>query len=337
MAREIEPMKALVTGGGGFLGRYIVEELLARGDSVRVLGRSRYPALERRGVETVQADIREEAAVVKALEAIDVVFHVAALPDLWGKWEDLYSINVNGTRNVLHACRIQGVSRLVYTSTPSVVFDQTDLCAVDEAYPYPDRYICHYPATKAIAERLVLKAHTKGDLLTVALRPHLVWGPGDRHLIPRVVERAKARQLYIVGDGSNRVDITYVENAAAAHILAADHLKPGSPVAGQAYFVSQGEPVVLWDFINQLLEKLEIPKITKAVSYRAAWAIGAILELLYGVLPLRGEPRMTRFLAAQLARSHYFDITKARRDLGYSPRVSTAEGLERLVREFRKR
>jgi len=244
---------------------------------------------------------------------------------------------VNGTRNVLHACRIQGVSRLVYTSTPSVVFDQTDLCAVDEAYPYPDRYICHYPATKAIAERLVLKAHTKGDLLTVALRPHLVWGPGDRHLIPRVVERAKARQLYIVGDGSNRVDITYVENAAAAHILAADHLKPGSPVAGQAYFVSQGEPVVLWDFINQLLEKLEIPKITKAVSYRAAWAIGAILELLYGVLPLRGEPRMTRFLAAQLARSHYFDITKARRDLGYSPRVSTAEGLERLVREFRKR
>jgi len=166
---------------------------------------------------------------------------------------------------------------------------------------------------------------------------HLVWGPGDRHLIPRVVERAKARQLYIVGDGSNRVDITYVENAAAAHILAADHLKPGSPVAGQAYFVSQGEPVVLWDFINQLLEKLEIPKITKAVSYRAAWAIGAILELLYGVLPLRGEPRMTRFLAAQLARSHYFDITKARRDLGYSPRVSTAEGLERLVREFRKR
>lgn len=329
-------MKALVTGGGGFLGRYIVAELLARGDSVRVLGRSRYPALEQQGVEAIQADIREEEAVVKALEGIDVVFHVAALPVLWGKWEELYSINVDGTRNVLQACKRQGVRRLVYTSTPSVVFDQTDLCAIDEAYPYPDRYICHYPATKAIAEKLVLDAHAKGDLLTVALRPHLVWGPGDRHLIPRVLERAKAGQLYIVGDGSNRVDITYVENAAAAHVLAADCLQPGAPVAGRAYFISQGEPVLLWDFINQLLERIGVPKITKAVSYRAAWTIGAFLELLYGVLPLRGEPRMTRFLASQLARSHYFDITRARRDLGYSPRVSTAEGLERLAREYRQ-
>lgn len=325
-------MRALVTGGGGFLGRYIVEELLARGDAVRVLGRSPYPELERLGVQTVQADIRDEAAVVRACEKVDVVFHVAALPLLWGKFEDLYGTHVEGTKNVLKGCRAHRVPKLVYTSTPSVVFEQTDLCGVDESHPYPERYICHYPATKAIAERLVLRANGSEGLLATALRPHLIWGPRDRHLIPGVLRRARAGRLFIVGDGSNRVDITYVENAAWAHLLAADRLEPGSPVAGRAYFISQGEPVLLWDFINRLLESLGIAKITRAVPYRAAWMLGAVSEILHGLLPLRGEPRMTRFLASQLARSHYFDLSRARRDLGYAPRVSTAEGLERLVR-----
>lgn len=337
MAREIEPMRALVTGGGGFLGRYIVEELLARGDSVRVLGRSSYPELQRPGVATLRADIRDEAAVVRACEQVDVVFHVAAVPLLWGQFGELYSIHVQGTKNVLRGCHTHRVPKLVYTSTPSVVFDQTDLCGVDESYPYPDCYICHYPATKAIAERLVLQANGEEGLLTTALRPHLIWGPRDRHLIPGVLQRAKAGRLFIVGDGTNRVDITYVENAAWAHLLAADRLEPGSPVAGQAYFISQGEPVVLWDFINQLLERLGVAKITRAVPYRAAWMMGAVLEIVHGLLSLRAEPRMTRFLASQLARSHYFDISRARRDLGYTPRVSTAEGLERLVRALEAR
>ena len=329
-------MKALVTGGGGFLGRYIVEKLVGRGDSVRVLARGRYPELESLGVETVQTDLRDQSAVVKACEKVDVVFHVAALPAIWGKWKDFYGINVQGTRNVLAGCRAHGVSRLVYTSTPSVVFDQSDLCNVDEAYPYPGRYNCHYPATKAMAERIIIDANGQEGLLTTSLRPHLVWGPRDKHLIPKILQRAKARQLHIVGDGLNKVDITYVENAAEAHLLAADHLKVDSPVAGQAYFISQGEPVVLWDFINQLLERLGIPQISKAVSYRAAKSIGALLELVYTVLSLNGEPRMTRFLASQLARSHYFDISRARRDFGYSPRITTSEGLERLVDYMRQ-
>ncbi|MFQ5903140.1 MAG: NAD-dependent epimerase/dehydratase family protein [Candidatus Binatia bacterium] len=325
-------MKALVTGGGGFLGRYVVEKLMARGDSVRVLGRSRYPELERLGVATMQADLRDQAAVVKACEKVDVVFHVAALPAIWGKWKDFYGINVEGTKNVLAGCKVHGVSRLVYTSTPSVVFDQSDICNVDETYPYPDRYNCYYPATKAMAEKFVIDANGQDNLLTTSLRPHLVWGPRDNHLIPRILQRAKAQQLFIVGDGTNKVDITYVENAADAHLLASDYLKVGSPVAGQAYFISQGEPVVLWDFINHLLERLGIPKITKAISYGTAKSVGAVLELAHKVLCLSGEPRMTRFLAAQLARSHYFDISKARRDFGYSPRITTSEGLERLVR-----
>jgi len=331
MAREIEPMKALVTGGGGFLGRYMVEKLMARGDSVRVLGRSRYPELEQLGVETVQADLRDPSAVTKACENIDVLFHVAALPAVWGKWQDFYSINVEGTKNVLAGCRARGVSKLVYTSTPSVVFDQSNLCNIDESYPYPRSYNCYYPATKAMAERLVIAANGRDGLLTTALRPHLVWGPQDNHLIPKVLQRARAGQLVIVGDGLNKVDITYVENAADAHLQAADHLRAGSPVAGQVYFISQGEPVLLWDFINQLLERLGIPKVTRAISYRTARVLGAMLEVVHTLFALREEPRMTRFLAAQLARSHYFDISKAKRDFSYSPRISTAEGLDRLV------
>lgn len=331
MGGKKDCVKALVTGGGGFLGRYIVEKLVARGNSVRVLGRGRYPDLEKLSVETARADLREADAVVKACEKIDVVFHVAALPAIWGKWNDFYSINVEGTKNILAGCRAQGVSRLVYTSTPSVVFDQTDLCNIDETAPYPSSYNCYYPETKAIAERLVISANGSDGLLTTSLRPHLVWGPRDNHLIPKVLERAKSGQLFIVGDGLNKVDITYVENAADAHLQAADHLREGSAVAGQAYFISQGEPVLLWDFINQLLERLGIPKVTKTLSYRAARSIGAALELIHTVFSLRGEPRMTCFLASSLARSHYFDISRARRDFGYSPRISTAEGLERLV------
>ncbi len=328
-------MKALVTGGGGFLGRYIVEKLIARGDSVRVLGRSNYPELDKLGAETVRADLRNADAVSRACAKIDTVFHVAALPAVWGKWRDFYGINVEGTKNVLAGCKARGVPRLVYTGTPSVVFDRSDLCNIDESYPYPKSYNCYYPETKAIAERIVIAANAKDGLVTTSLRPHLVWGPRDNHLIPKVLQRARARQLFIVGDGSNKVDITYVENAADAHLQAADHLREGSPVAGQAYFISQGEPVVLWDFINRLLERLGIPKVTKAISYDSAKSIGAVLETIHTLLCLRREPRMTRFLAAQLARSHYFDISKAKRDFGYSPRIGTAEGMERLVAYLR--
>ena len=329
-------MKALVTGGGGFLGRYIVEKLIARGDSVRVLGRSNYPELDKLGAETVRADLRNADAVSRACAKIDTVFHVAALPAVWGRWRDFYGINVEGTKNVLAGCKARGVPRLVYTGTPSVVFDRSDLCNIDESYPYPKSYNCYYPETKAIAERIVIAANAKDGLVTTSLRPHLVWGPRDNHLIPKVLQRARARQLFIVGDGSNKVDITYVENAADAHLQAADHLREGSPVAGQVYFISQGEPVVLWDFINQILERLGIPRVTKSISYGAARSIGAVLEMVHALFCLHAEPRMTRFLAAQLAKSHYFDISKAKRDFGYSPRITTAQGLERLVDFIRR-
>ena len=325
-------MKALVTGGGGFLGRHIVMKLLARGDTIRVLGRRRYSDLEKIGVESVQADVQDASVVERACLGMDAVFHVAAHAGYWGSWQSYYGPNVVGTQNVLTGCRKAGVRKLIYTSTPSVVSASGNLEHVDERIPYPAHYDCPYPATKAAAERLVLTTNGKDRLLTIALRPHLIYGPGDPHLFPRIIDRARRGLLVQVGDGTNRVDVTYVENAADAHLLAADRLGDGSPVNGQAYFISQGTPVALWPWINAILTALGIPGVHRKISHRAARTVGAAMEMAYTVLPLRGEPRMTRFLADQLATSHYFDIAKARTDLGYEPRISTEDGLEKTLK-----
>ena len=324
-------MKALVTGGGGFLGGAIVRQLHARGDRVTALGRNRYPDLERLGIATVQVDIRDADALRKACAGMDVVLHVAALPGIWGKRSTFWAINVDGTRNVIDACRQVRVPRLVYTSSPSVVFGEAPLCGVDESQPYPDRYLADYPETKAVAERMVLEANGP-NLATVALRPHLIWGPGDPQLIPRIVDRARRGRLVQVGDGTNLVDITYIDNASTAHLLAADALL-ASPerCGGRAYFISQAEPVAIWSWIGGLLERLGVAPVRRRVSYASARRAGWLLERMYKLLGITAEPPMTRFLASQLARSHYFDTAAARRDLGYEPVVTTALGLDRLI------
>jgi len=323
-------LHALVTGAGGFLGRYIVEQLVARGDRVRTLSRGKYAELDRLGVETMQGDIQDAGAVERACEEVEVVFHVAAVAGIWGPWRHYHGINTLGTSNVLAACRKQGVGRLVYTSSPSVTFAGRDQCGVDESVPYPTRWLCHYPHTKALAEQEVLATNGAGGLATCSLRPHLIWGPRDQHLIPRLIERARRGQLRQVGDGTNRIDAVYVENAAMAHLQAADALRPDSPVAGRAYFITNGEPVNCWQWINEILALAGLPPVKRRISRQTAYAAGAVLEGLWTVLGRSDEPRMTRFLAAQLATSHYFDISAARRDFGYKPRVSMAEGMRRL-------
>lgn len=327
-------MKALVTGAGGFLGLYIVEQLRARGDEVRGFCRGSYPELGKLGVETVRGDIRKRDEAIAACEGVDVVFHVAAIAGIGGPWSDFHEINTLGTRHILEGCRKHKVGRLVYTSSPSVTFDGTDQEGVDESGPYPQRFLAHYPHSKSIAEREVLEASDTDGVLTCALRPHLIWGPRDRHLIPRLLSRARSGRLRRVGDGKNLVDMIYVENAAEAHLQAADALSDGSPVAGRAYFLSQGEPVNCWDWINQILALADVPPVEKSISASSAYRLGAVLEGMYRVLGLKGEPPMTRFLAAQLSTHHYFDITRAREDFGYSPRVSTEEGMRRLGLEL---
>ncbi|MBI3837494.1 MAG: NAD-dependent epimerase/dehydratase family protein [Planctomycetia bacterium] len=322
-------MLALVTGAGGFLGQYIVEQLLARGDRVRTLTRGRYPELERLGAQCVRADLRDAPATSEACAGVDVVFHAAGVAGIWGPWDHYYGINYLGTKNIIDGCRTHGVPRLIYTSSPSVTFDGRAQEGIDERAPYPKRWLCHYPHTKALGEQAVLAANCN-ELLTCVLRPHLIWGPRDRHLVPRLIARARAGQLRRVGDGTNRIDMVYVDNAAQAHLQAADALKSGLKVAGGVYFVSQGEPVNCWAWIDEILALAGLAPVKRSISLATAWRVGAALEIVHRVLGLSGEPRMTRFLAAQLGTSHYFDIGRARHDFGYVPKISTGEGMRRL-------
>ena len=323
----------LVTGGGGFLGLVMVRKLRQRGDRVTVLARSRHASVEALGAESLQGDLADREVALAACRGRDVVFHVASKAGIWGPEAEYQRINVQGTRNLLDGCREAGVPRLVYTSTPSVIYHPSaSLEGVDESLPYPERFECAYARTKAAAERMVLEAHGRDGLSTVALRPHLIYGPGDPHLVPRVLQRAREGRLVRVGTGENRVDLTFVENAADAHLLAAERVETAG---GRAYFLSDGEPVLLWKWLADLLTQMGIPPVRRSMPYGAAWALGAAMEGVYALLRLKGEPRMTRFLASQLATSHWFDISAARRDLGYEPRVSGAEGTRRLVEWLR--
>lgn len=322
--------RALVTGGGGFVGLAIVRQLVANGVETSVVGRHQYPAVEEVGARCLIGDIRDREFLEQAFREHDTVFHVAAKAGIWGDRESYYSINVQGTENVVEACRTNNIRALVYTSTPSVVFDGSDLQGLDEALPYSSSPLCHYAETKILAEKKVLAANSEA-LQTTAIRPHLVWGPGDTQIIPRLIQRGRQGSLKIVGKGSNKVDISYIDNVADAHILAARNLVFSKTAAGQAFFISQGEPVVLWEWINDLFQKISIQPVRKHVSFKTAYRVGTVLEWLYNLLRLESEPQMTRFLAEQLAMSHWFSIAKAETILNYSPKVSTSEGVERLV------
>lgn len=328
-AWDLTGKRILVTGGNGFLGRSIVEKLLQRDTCVRSLARSDAPELRALGVETHRGSLEDLALVRRAVEGMDAVIHTAAKAGVWGDPAEFRSINQTGTENILHACRTTGVRRLVYCSTPSVVFDGADLEGVDESTPYPEHYESAYPETKAMAEKRVLSA-AGPDLGTVSLRPHLIWGPRDPHFIPRIVGRSRSGRLRMVGDGTNLVDTVYVDNAADAHLLATERLEPGSAISGKSYFVSQGEPIAVGTMINHLLEAAGEPPWTRSVPPTLAYAGGALLETLYRVLRRRDEPMVTRFLARELSTAHWFDIGAARRDLQYEPAVDLPEGLERL-------
>jgi len=322
-------MKALVTGGGGFLGGVIVRTLRERGDLVRSFSRSAHLDLAGLGVEQIQGDLSDSALLIKAATGCDIVFHVAAKAGIWGSYDEFYNANVTGTINVLSACRANGISRLVYTSSPSVVFDGRDVEGGDESLPYPAHYHAHYPHTKALAEQIVLEANS-ADLATVSLRPHLIWGPGDNHLVPRIVSKGRAGKLRRIGSRPCLVDTVYVDNAAQAHLLAADRLLPGAGIAGKAYFISNGEPLPLWEMVNRILAAAGLPPETRSIPPGLAYAAGAVCEGLWNLLRLSGEPPMTRFVAKELATAHWFKIDAARRDLCYQPQVTISEGLERL-------
>jgi len=325
-------MKILVTGGGGFLGQALCKGLIERGHQVLAFNRGHYPALQAMGVGQIRGDLADAQAVMHAVAGVDAVFHNGAKAGAWGSYDSYHQANVVGTDNVIAACRAHGVGKLVYTSTPSVTHRAThpvEGLGADEV-PYGENFQAPYAATKAIAEQRVLAAND-AQLATVALRPRLIWGPGDQQLVPRLAERARAGRLRFVGDGQNKVDTTYIDNAALAHFLALEHLAPGAACAGKAYFISNGEPLPMRELLNKLLAAVDAPPVTRSISFRNAYRIGAVCERLWPLLRLRGEPPMTRFLAEQLCTPHWYSMEPARRDFGYVPRVSIEEGLLRLA------
>jgi len=324
-------MQTLITGGNGFVGRYIVEQLLARGDRVRVLGRGSYPELAALGAECVRADLAApdtSGALASAMRGVEVIFHVAAKAGVWGSFDDFYRNNVTATQRVVRAAERAGVPKLVYTSSPSVAIGEADLEGVDESTPYPERYLAPYPQTKAMAERFVL---ARTELATTAIRPHLIWGPRDPHIFPRLLARARSGRLAQIGDGTNLVDVTYVENCAEAHILAADRLGERSPLRGRAYFIGQERPVNLWQFINEVVTRAGLKPVRRKLSLATALRLAGAMEATYRALGIGAEPPLTRLTVTQMARSHWFDHSAAQRDFGYGPRISIEEGLRRTV------
>lgn len=321
-------MRILVTGGGGFLGQAIVRQLVERGDSVSTINRSDYPELAALGVTCHRGDIADRDAVAAAVDGVDAVIHVAAKagPGLYAP--DFVAANVVGTGNVIDACRKHGVRYLVHTSSPSVVHAGGDIDGGDESLPYPDHFPAPYPATKAEAEQLVLAANGNA-LKTCALRPHLIWGPGDNQLLPRLIERNRAGRLKLPAP-EKLIDTVYIDNAAESHLQALDNLAGPATAAGRAYFISNGEPRPVGEMLSMMLAAGgEKPKLG-SVSPVAAMAAATVVEWFWRAARRRSDPPLSRFVVEHLATAHWFDITAARRDLGYEPRISIEEGLRRL-------
>lgn len=356
----------LVTGGTGFLGSHLVEQLLTAKRQITVVSRQPRPELKARGIRVVVGALDDPTVCAQAVRDVSTVFHVAARVGVWGRYEDFHRDNVTATEALLAAAQAAQVKRFIHTSTPSVVYNGGDLAGADESLPLTTDCPSPYPLTKAIAERTVLAAN-RPDFLTIALRPHLIWGIGDPHLVPRILAKARAGRLRIVGPGTNRVDMVHITNATAAHLAAENALTPApvpvtlssppnvcnllsdkppeiSPnrrdtvdkipppaAAGKAYFITNDEPVNLWEWINELLAALGEPPLTKRISLSAASRLGGICEIIWRLFRLQGEPPMTRFIAAELAKDHWFDLSAAKRDLGYTPTVTMAAGTAELI------
>ncbi len=332
----MESQTILVTGGGGFLGSAVVRALLAQGHDVRSLSRQHYPALEALGVPQFPVDLATGgAALEQALQGVQAVVHCAAKAGVAGSADSFDRANRVGTLRLLEAATAQGVERFVHTSSPSVCFDGRDHVQASNDLPYATEFLAAYPRSKAAAEQAVLAAHDPQGLRVVALRPHLIFGPNDPHILPRLLDKAARGKLRRVGDGRNEVSVTYVDNAAEAHVQALEALTPHSPAGGQAYFVGQKQAVRLWDWIGEVLAGVGLPPLSSAISAQAAYRIGAVCEALWRWTRRSGEPPMTRFVAQQLATSHSYSLDPLERDLGYRERIPLDVATQRTIEAFR--
>ncbi|HDS08141.1 MAG TPA: NAD-dependent epimerase/dehydratase family protein [Bacteroides sp.] len=328
-------MNVLVTGGGGFMGMALIKRLIAEGHRVTSLSRREYPLHWALGISSIQADIRDADALENACRDKDLVYHLAAKIGNWGNYKDFYSVNVTGTGNVISGCRNQGVPGIIYTSCSSVVFDGNDLEGIDESYPYPEKQLSLYADTKAVAERLILEANSE-TLKTISLRPHLVWGPYDTHLIPWILKNAASGKLRRIGDKEYFKDTTYIDNMTDALVLAAKALESNPRACGRALFITNGEPARVWDYFNSILQVAGYEPVKKKIPERLILTAAGLSEWFHRVFRLESEPFMTRHTIKELCSNHWFDISAARELIGYTPRVSNSEGFRQLKSYLRK-
>jgi nucleoside-diphosphate-sugar epimerase len=325
-------MNALVTGGGGFIGSALVKELVNKGLRVTSFSRNDYPALRKTGIDVKQGDLSDCDSVVQACKDKDIIFHVAAKAGISGCYRDYYRTNVIGTSNIIHACKMNNIKYLIYTSSASVVFGGSNIEGADESIPYPARPVSYYTATKGLAEQLILNANSP-NLRTLSLRPHLVYGRGDNHLLPRIISRAENGKLRKIGKGKNLVDVSYIDNVVAAHINAAQAIIHNFEVAGKPYFITNGDPVLLWDFLDEILQISGLEPLKKRIPVWTAYMFSLGDEIIHKTLLKSSDPVLTRFLVSELTRSHWFDISQARRLLNYNPEISNMESLKKMAEQ----
>ncbi len=325
-------MKVLVTGAGSLLLGGVAAALHARGDEVVCLQRHTATFAGSDDVEQVLGDARDQVAVHRAANGCDAIVHGAAKVGVVGSWPEFESVNVKGAANVLYNARARGVSRVVYVSTPSVAHSGHSIVGAGADPAVVGRKGAFYAESKAIAEQAALAANSD-ELAIVAIRPHLVWGPGDTQLVGRIVERAAAGRLAIVGNGSALIDSTYIDNAISAHVAALDAVRPGATCAGRAYVIANGEPRTVHELIEGICVAAGVPFAPRHVPVRVALGVGSLVERVWPRLR-DDEPPITRFLAEQLGTAHWFDPRPASDDLGWSPHVSLADGFELLRQWF---
>ena len=325
-------MKVLVTGTGSLLLGGIASELVRRGDDVVCLQRSSSAFVGHQNAHEVLADICDAEAVAAAAHGCDAIIHGAARVGIVGSQKEFYETNVIGTSNILQAAEQHHISRLVFVSTPSVAHTGVSLIGAPAGEAEIGRSRSYYAESKAIAERTVLNARNE-HLAVVAVRPHLVWGPGDTQLVGRIVERAASGRLAVIGTGNALVDSTYIDNAISAHIAALDALHIGSACDGKAYVVSNGEPRTVNELMRSMCESAGIPFEPRHVSLALGIRLGSLIERLWPLMR-SSEPPLTRFVAEQLGTAHWFDQRAVQQDLGWTPQVSLDEGFQRLTQWF---
>ena len=322
-------MKTLVTGGGGFLGSSVCRRLLNEGHEVIAYQRRPASHLAAIGIQVIEGDITDAGQLLQAAKGCQAVVHTAGKAGIWGDASEYREINFEGTANVIKTCRDQSIPFLVHTSSPSVVHSGGDIEGGDESLPIAKHFTAPYPATKALAEKIILASNRDG-LRTVALRPHLIWGPGDPHLLPRLVNKSRGGKLSLPAP-EKVIDTIFVENAAQAHVMALQELQGEAKCAGKPYFITNNEPMPQGEIIQKLLAAVGISVKIRSVPTGLARAAGAVCEFSWRLLPLAGEPPITRFAVDQLGTAHWFDTSAAERDIGYVPKFTIADGLKQLA------